>query len=99
MFGSLVGASLGLLIAPLSGEATRNKLRDRGQALRARALETADEARAKAEAVQARSKAVLVEKVERVTRTAEAVKRTAQETWQQGDPARMPAGRTGPSDY
>jgi gas vesicle protein len=98
LFGSLIGASAGLLLAPYSGESLRAMLRDRGEALREKALTTADEARHKAEELQVRGKSALAENVDRVTRTAEAVKRTAQETWQQGSAATVP-GSSPAADY
>ncbi len=99
VMGGLVGAALGILVAPNSGEATRDLVRDRGQALRDRARQTAEEARARAEAVQARSQAALTDNVERLARTAAAAKRAAQETWQQGENGYAPADWPAESEY
>ena len=42
--GGLVGASLALLLAPQSGEETRNQIRDKGYELRDKGYELRDEA-------------------------------------------------------
>jgi gas vesicle protein len=49
LIGGLIGAGVGLLSAPRTGEDTRNMLRERGIELRDKAMETADEARLRAE--------------------------------------------------
>ncbi len=55
--GGLVGAAVGLLFAPQSGEETRGLLRDKGIELRDRMNETAEAARARAEAMARDAKA------------------------------------------
>jgi gas vesicle protein len=47
--GGLIGAGIALLMAPQSGEETRNMLRNRSYEMRDRAMETAEETRYKAE--------------------------------------------------
>jgi gas vesicle protein len=84
-FGGLVGATLGLLMAPHSGDHTRALLRERTDELKGQVRQTAGETRQRAEAMQARGRELLAENAERITRTAEAVKRTAQESWTEGE--------------
>ena len=59
IIGGLVGAAVALLLAPQSGEETREIIRDKSIELKDRAVETAEEARQKAEAaaVEARVRA------------------------------------------
>ena len=94
MYGALAGMAVGLLLAPYSGDTLRALLRERGEALRVTAQTTANEARRTAEALQQRGQTALTENVDRMTRTAEAVKRTAQTVWNQA-----PAGSSAASDY
>ncbi len=49
LWGALVGAGLGLLLAPRSGEETRQVLRSQGRRLRARAEETAEDLQSRVE--------------------------------------------------
>lgn len=49
LWGALVGAGLGLLFAPRSGEETRQVLRSQGRRLRARAEETAEDLQSRVE--------------------------------------------------
>ena len=47
--GGLIGAGVALLMAPQSGEETRNMIRNRSEELRERAMDTAEETRHRAE--------------------------------------------------
>jgi gas vesicle protein len=49
LFGGLVGAGVALLLAPQSGEETREMIRERGIELKARAEQTAEDFRKRAE--------------------------------------------------
>ena len=53
ILGGLVGAAIGLLLAPQPGEETRAQLRERGIELKARAEELSEEARKRAEELEA----------------------------------------------
>jgi len=59
VIGGLIGAGVALLLAPQSGEETRDYIKDKSIELRDRAYETAEEARGKAELIaqQARDRA------------------------------------------
>ncbi len=91
VMGAVVGGAIGLLVAPYSGQATRDMVRDRGQALRDRAVHTVEDARTTVETAQQRGQATLAANVERAARTVEAAKRAAQATWQQGLAPEPPA--------
>lgn len=56
IIGGLVGAAVALLLAPQSGEETREIIRDKSIELKDRAVETAEEARQKAEAAAAEAR-------------------------------------------
>jgi gas vesicle protein len=57
IIGGLIGAAVALLMAPQSGEETRELIRDKSIELKDRAVETAEEARIKAEAAAAEARA------------------------------------------
>jgi gas vesicle protein len=57
VIGGLVGAAVALLLAPQSGEETRQVIRDRSIELKDKATETAEEARARAEKAAAEARA------------------------------------------
>jgi len=92
MFGGLIGATLGLLLAPQSGEKTRTSLQHKSHELRDKVTRTAQDAQtrvetfaeetlAKAEALQQRGLDFVNENKERIENMAEAVKTAAQDTW------------------
>ncbi len=83
VWGSMVGAAIGLLMAPRAGDETRVLLREKTNELRDRAQQTAEETRTKATELQERSRSLVQENRERLARTAEAVKRSAQEAWRE----------------
>ena len=63
LIGGLIGAGVALLMAPQSGEETREMIRDKSIELRDRAYETAEQARDRAEqmAQQARERVAEIE--------------------------------------
>lgn len=106
LWGGLVGAAIGLLVAPRSGDETRALLRERSEEfreqakettdnLRTKASETAEQARERAVELQQRGKELIDENRERIVRTAEAVKETIKEPASTGQPgvADQPAAR------
>jgi gas vesicle protein len=105
VWGGLVGAAIGMLMAPRSGEETRALLRERSDEFKMQARETADnlrqtaeEAKSRAGELQQRGKELIDENRERIVRTAEAVKQSAKEAAQAtpaGTGGSMPAGAPG----
>jgi gas vesicle protein len=81
MFGGLIGATLGLVLAPRSGEATRQLIKDRSLDLRDQVTLGVDEVKASVDELQQRGREFVVEKKERIEKTAQAVRDTARETW------------------
>jgi len=57
IIGGLVGAVVALLLAPQSGEETRALIRDKSIELKDKAVETAEEARARTEAAASEARA------------------------------------------
>jgi gas vesicle protein len=98
VWGGLIGAAIGMLTAPRSGEETRALLRERSDEFKMQARETADNLREQAEQaktrageLQQRGRELIDENRERIVRTAEAVKQSAKEAAQT-----PPAGTSGP---
>jgi len=101
LFGGLLGAVLGVVFAPRSGEETRRMIRDRGMELRDQVTEGIDEARStatetlddvvtKVDTLQQRGREFVAENRQRIEKTATAVKETAKETWTEGNNQRQP---------
>ncbi len=84
LLGGLLGVGVGLLLAPASGETTRNMLRTRAVAVRDEAVQKAEEVKTRARALETSSLEMLEAQKNRVARTAEAVKQSAQEAWASG---------------
>ena len=92
LLGGLIGAGAALLLAPQSGEETREQIRQKGVDLQGKAEETMAEARQKVEAVtadvkrraedlQQQSRVILEEGQKHLAQVAEEVRKTgAQET-------------------
>jgi gas vesicle protein len=81
VWGGLIGAAIGLLVAPRSGEETMALLRERSdefqlqaqetaENLRMKATETAEQAKARASELQQRGRELIDENRERIVRTA-----------------------------
>jgi gas vesicle protein len=87
-FGGLVGATLGLVLAPRSGDETRQILRDRSLELRDQVTEGVDEAKASVNELQQRGRDFVEDNKQRIERTAAAVRQTAKETWTADDASR-----------
>jgi len=77
LLGGLVGAGLALLLAPRTGEETRDTLRERGIELRIKAEEAAARAREEADELIARGRTVLEEQRSRVQEAVEEGKEAA----------------------
>jgi gas vesicle protein len=96
LVGGLIGAALGLLLAPRAGEETLSELRAKGielkeqveqkaQDARARTENMANEMRSKAESVVNETRTRVQQQGERLGRVAESATRAAQEAWDDGD--------------
>jgi gas vesicle protein len=81
LVGAAIGVGAGLLLAPASGQNTRQKLRDQALGARDQALQAVEGVRAKAEEVQTAGREMLEENKRRIVRTAEAARQSAQEAW------------------
>jgi len=91
LVGGLVGAATALLLAPQSGEETREQIRQKGIELQSKGEDTLTEARAKAEAVaadikrraeelQRQSKVILEEGQRNLAQAVEQTKKAATST-------------------
>ena len=89
MVGGLIGAAVALLLAPQSGEETREMIRDKGVELRdqvettasdarVRAEEIAQDARSRATDMQARGQVVLEQQKSRIEEAMQAGREAAQ---------------------
>ena len=68
LWGAIIGAGAALLLAPRSGEETREVLREKGRRLRDKAEDTRDDLQARLEDGYDRAKARVEEKFERARR-------------------------------
>jgi gas vesicle protein len=68
LWGAIIGAGAALLLAPRSGEETREVLREKGRRLRDKAEDTADDLQARLEDGYEKAKARVEEKFERARR-------------------------------
>jgi len=94
VFGGLIGLGAALLLAPASGEDTRQMLRQRAMEARDEARDKAEQARAKAKELENSSREMLEAQKQRVARTAEAVRQSAQQAWNaEGDNGQKAAGQ------
>ena len=97
LFGGLIGLGAALLLAPASGEDTRQMLRQRATEVRDEALDRAEQARAKARELEANSREMLEAQTRRMARTAEAVRQSAVEAWSEpAQPSATAAGHISP---
>jgi gas vesicle protein len=71
VFGSLMGVVVGLLLAPQSGEETRDQLRLKGIELKTRAEELSDEGRVRFEEAVQEGKSAASKKKEELTKRLE----------------------------
>jgi gas vesicle protein len=78
IIGGLIGAAVALLLAPQSGEETRDLIRDKSIELKDRAVETAEEARIRAEAAAAEARARAEELTHEAREKAEELKKRGQ---------------------
>ncbi|HSD84947.1 MAG TPA: YtxH domain-containing protein [Anaerolineae bacterium] len=79
VLGSLIGASVAMLMAPSSGPETRRQIREKSLELRSQAEHQVEEARKRAEDVQERSRVVLEEQKARLNQAIEDAKRGAKQ--------------------
>ncbi|HIE28029.1 TPA: YtxH domain-containing protein [Candidatus Poribacteria bacterium] len=78
--GGLMGFGIGLLLAPLSGRETREKIRGVSQEVKERTVETASKAREKVEELVEHGKEIAADVQENVKATLEAGKDTFHRT-------------------
>jgi gas vesicle protein len=84
VIGGLIGAGVALLMAPQSGEETRQIIKDKSIELRDRAVETAEEAQKRAEELQQRGKEIYEEQVQRVQSAVDAGKKAVKKSTEEG---------------
>ena len=77
ILGGLIGAAVGLLLAPQTGEETQAQLREKGIELKERVAELSEEARKKAEQWQEEAHAVVEEQKAHLGEAIEEGKRAA----------------------
>lgn len=85
--GGLAGVIVGFLLAPSSGNETRQRLQDQALSVRDDAMEAVEQARAKAEAWQGSGRELIEDNKRRITRTVEAARDGAAAAWQ-ADPVK-----------
>jgi gas vesicle protein len=102
VWGGLIGAAIGMLVAPRSGEETRALLRERSDEFKMQARETADnlreqaeQAKSRASELQQRGRELIEENRDRIVRTAEAVKQSAKEVAQASPAGAGTSGQSG----
>ncbi len=83
VWGGLMGATAALLMAPRSGEETRSMLRNQTEELRRKAMDAAEQTKAKAGELQERGRELIEANRERIVRTAGAAQEAAKVTWMQ----------------
>jgi gas vesicle protein len=86
--GGLAGVIVGLLLAPTSGDETRQRLQEQASLVRNDAMQAVEQARAKAEALQGSSRELIEDNKQRITRTVEAARDGAKAAWQAADPVK-----------
>lgn len=91
IFGAVAGAVTCLLVAPQSGEQTRELIRYRTAQAKLTARQKAEEARTQVQTLSDRSREYVDETRGRVTRVAHAVKQAAKESWQEAGSPRRPS--------
>ena len=77
VIGGLIGAAIGLLLAPQPGEETREQLREKGIELKERVVELSEEARKKAEQLEAEGRTTLETQTSRVKEAIDEGKKAA----------------------
>jgi gas vesicle protein len=76
VLGGLIGLAVGVLLAPQSGEETRDLLRDKGIELKVKAEELTDEGRARLQEAVEEGKSAAVQKKEQLTNRLQAEQET-----------------------
>ena len=79
LLGTVVGAAAALLLAPQTGEETREVIRERGIELQGRMGQTTEEARSRAADAQDRSRTLLAEQKSRLQDAIDQGKEAAQQ--------------------
>ena len=77
IIGGLIGAAVGLLLAPQPGDETRAQLREKGIELRERVAELSEEARKKAEELHEEGRTAIEEQTARVKEAIDEGKKAA----------------------
>jgi gas vesicle protein len=99
VWGGMIGAAIGLMMAPRAGDETRRVLRERSIEVRERARETALEARQRAAELQQRGRERFDMNRERIARTAAAVRQSAQVAWAEASMGIPPLSGPGSREF
>jgi gas vesicle protein len=84
--GGLAGVIVGMLLAPASGDETRQRMQAQALAVRDDARQAVEQARVKAESLQNSGRELLEDNKQRITRTVEAARDSAVVAWQASVP-------------
>ena len=88
VIGGLAGVIVGLLLAPASGDDTRQRLQDQAFSVRDDAMQAVEQARSKAEALQGSGRELFEDNKRRIARTVEAARDGAVTAWQAPEPVK-----------
>jgi gas vesicle protein len=88
VIGGLAGVIVGILMAPSSGNETRQRMQDQASLARDDAMQAVEQARAKAQAWKGSGLELIEDNKRRIMRTVEAARDGAVTAWQATDPTK-----------